>query len=169
SGASRLIVKTPVEATTIPSVSDNQEGLQLSRLGALESNNIEVDERTVHEEATVLRAEVDQILESVLMAGDGSLTEGVVKAFARGYLDVPFSPSVYNRGEVLTARDVRGAVRYLNTGRLRFSSDVIEFHRSRMSERRRTEQPPVRSEWQLVERDVLQIPSGRYRKWPLDA
>ncbi|MFD4785664.1 methylaspartate mutase subunit E [Streptomyces sp. NPDC058459] len=168
SGASRLIVKTPVEATTIPSVSDNQEGLQLSRLGALESNSVEVDERTVHEEATVLRAEVDQILESVLMAGDGSLTDGAVKAFARGYLDIPFSPSVYNRGEVLTARDVQGAVRYLNTGRLRFSSDVIEFHRSRMSERRRTEQPPVRSDWQLVERDVLQIPSGRYRKWPLD-
>ncbi len=82
---------------------------------------------------------------------------------------MPFSPSVYNRGEVLTARDVHGAVRYLNTGRLRFSSDVIEFHRSRMSERRRTEQPPVRSDWQLVERDVLRIPSGHYRKWPLDA
>jgi methylaspartate mutase epsilon subunit len=169
SGASRLIVKTPVEATTIPSVSDNQEGLQLSLLGASEAHNIEVDERTVREEATVLRAEVDQILESVLLAGDGSLTDGVVKAFARGFLDVPFSPSVYNRGDVLTARDVHGAVRYLNTGRLRFSSDVIDFHRSRMGERRRTEQPPVRSEWQLVERDVLRIPSGHYRKWPLDA
>ncbi|MFI0717006.1 methylaspartate mutase subunit E [Streptomyces inhibens] len=169
SGASRLIVKTPVEATTIPSVSDNQEGLHLSRLGAMEANSIEVDERTVREEATVLRAEVDQILESVLLAGDGSLTDGVVKAFALGYLDVPFSPSVYNRGEVLTARDLQGAVRYLNTGQLRFSADVIDFHRSRMSERRRTEQPPVRSEWQLVERDVLQIPSGHYRRWPLDA
>ncbi|WP_327370966.1 methylaspartate mutase subunit E [Streptomyces sp. NBC_01217] len=168
SGASRLIVKTPVEATTIPSVTDNQEGLQLSRTGAIEADGIEVDERTVREETTVLRAEVDQILESVLLAGDGSLTDGVVKAFALGYLDVPFSPSVYNRGEVLTARDVSGAVRYLNTGRLRFSSDVVEFHRSRMSERRRTEQPPVRSEWQLVERDVLRVPSGRYRRWPLD-
>jgi methylaspartate mutase epsilon subunit len=38
-----------------------------------------------------------------------------------------------------------------------------------MNERRRTEQPPVRSEWQLVERDVLQLPSGHYRRWPLDA
>ncbi|HEV3382573.1 MAG TPA: methylaspartate mutase subunit E [Trebonia sp.] len=169
SGASRLIVKTPVEATTIPSVADNQEGLRLSRLGAIEANSIEVDERTVGEEATILREEVDQILESVLLAGGGSLTDGVVKAFALGYLDVPFSPSVYNRGEVLTARDVQGAVRYLNTGRLRFTADVIEFHRSRMSERRRTEQPPVRSDWQLVERDVLRIPSGNYRRWPLDA
>ncbi|WP_432431141.1 hypothetical protein [Streptomyces hygroscopicus] len=87
----------------------------------------------------------------------------------RNHLDVPFSPSVYNRGAVLTARDVRGAVRYLNTGRLRFSPDVIEFHRSRMSERRRVEEPPVRSDWQLVERDVLRIPSDHYRKWPLDA
>ncbi|MFC9224044.1 methylaspartate mutase subunit E [Streptomyces hygroscopicus] len=169
SGASRLITKTPVEATTIPSVSDNQEGLRLSRLGVSEADGIEVDERTVREEATILRAEVDQILESVLVAGGGSLTDGVVKAFALGYLDVPFSPSVYNRGAVLTARDVRGAVRYLNTGRLRFSPDVIEFHRSRMSERRRVEEPPVRSDWQLVERDVLRIPSDHYRKWPLDA
>jgi methylaspartate mutase epsilon subunit len=93
----------------------------------------------------------------------------VVKAFALGYLDVPFSPSVYNRGEVLTARDINGAVRYLNTGQLKFTADVINFHRSRMSERRRTEQPPVRSDWQIVERDVLQIPSGHYRRWPLDA
>ncbi|WP_078886225.1 methylaspartate mutase subunit E [Streptomyces sp. MUSC 125] len=169
SGASRLITKTPVEATTIPSVSDNQEGLHLSRLGALEADGVEVDERTVREEATVLRAEVDQILESVLTAGGGSLTDGVVKAFALGHLDIPFSPSVYNRGEVLTARDVQGAVRYLNTGRLTFSADVIDFHRSRMSERRRTAEPPVRSDWQLVERDVLQVPSGHYRKWPLDA
>lgn len=169
SGASRLIVKTPVEATTIPSVSDNQEGLHLSRLGAIEANGIEVDERTVREEASILRAEVDQILESILLAGGGSLTDGVVKAFALGYLDVPFSPSVYNRGEVLTARDINGAVRYLNTGQLKFTADVINFHRSRMSERRRTEQPPVRSDWQIVERDVLQIPSGHYRRWPLDA
>lgn len=169
SGASRLIVKTPVEATTIPSVSDNREGLRLSRLGVSEADGIEVDERMVREEATVLRAEVDQIIESVLMAGGGSLTDGVTKAFALGYLDVPFSPSVHNRGEVLTARDAHGAVRYLNTGRLRFSSDVVEFHRSRMSERRRTEQPPVRSDWQLVERDVLRVPSGHYRRWPLDA
>ncbi|MFE4667823.1 methylaspartate mutase subunit E [Streptomyces sp. NPDC056716] len=169
SGASRLIVKTPVEATTIPSVSDNQEGLRLSQLGVLEAGGIEVDERAVREEATILRAEVDQIFESVLLAGDGSLTDGVVKAFALGYLDIPFSPSVHNRGEVLTARDRQGAVRYLNTGRLRFSSDVIDFHRSRMGERRRSEVPPVRSDWQLVERDVLQVPSGHYRAWPLDA
>lgn len=169
SGASRLIVKTPVEATSIPSVSDNQEGIHLSRLGAAHADGIEVDERAVHEEATVLRAEVDQILESVLVAGDGSLTDGVVRAFALGYLDVPFSPSVYNRGEVLTARDVHGAVRYLDTGRLRFSADVVDFHRSRMGERRRTEQPPARGDWQLVERDVLRLPSGHYRRWPLDA
>jgi methylaspartate mutase epsilon subunit len=169
SGASRLIVKTPVEATSIPSVSDNQEGLHLSRLGAIEANNIQVDERMVREEATILRAEVDQILESVLVAGGGSFTEGVVKAFALGYLDIPFSPSVYNRGEVLTARDVHGAVRYLNPGQLRFTTDVVDFHRSRMSERSRTEQPPVRSDWQLVERDVLQMPSEHYRRWPLDA
>jgi methylaspartate mutase epsilon subunit len=123
----------------------------------------------VREEATILRAEVDQILESVLVAGGGSFTEGVVKAFALGYLDIPFSPSVYNRGEVLTARDVHGAVRYLNPGQLRFTTDVVDFHRSRMSERSRTEQPPVRSDWQLVERDVLQMPSEHYRRWPLDA
>ncbi len=168
SGASRVIVKTPVEATDIPSLADNTEGLRLSRLGAESAGTAVLDEAVIAEETTMLRAEVEQIFESVLAVGGASLTEGVTRAFDRGYLDVPFSPSNYNRGEVLTARDADGAVRFVNTGRLQLSSDVVEFNRHRMAERRRAETPPVSSDWQLVERDVLQVPSGRYRSWPLD-
>ncbi|MER6067842.1 methylaspartate mutase subunit E [Streptomyces sp. NPDC001817] len=168
SGASRLIVKTPVEATNIPTVADNREGLALSRLSAASAESTPLDERRVDEETTVLRSEVEQLFESILVAGDGSLTEGVTRAFERGYLDIPFAPSRCNRGAVLTARDVDGAVRFLDTGHLQFSSDIVEFHRERMAERKRSSTPPVSDDWQLVELDVLQLPSGRYRSWPFD-
>ena len=97
-----------------------------------------------------------------------SLTRGVTEAFVRGYLDVPFSPSQENRGEVLTARDADGAVRYVDTGRLQFSAGVRDFHRSKMEARRQALGAAPQGPWALVERDVAQRPLGPGQRWPLD-
>jgi Methylaspartate mutase E chain (MutE) len=53
----------------------------------------------------------------------GSLATSVVHAFHQGFLDVPFSPSIHNRGEVVTARDAEGAVRFVSTGQLQFDRE----------------------------------------------
>jgi methylaspartate mutase epsilon subunit len=167
SGATRTIVKTPAEASGIPRVEDNLRGISLAMSGATAAQ-IPIDEKRLSEECSLIRQEVEAIFESVLMCGRGSVSEGIVESFRRGFLDIPFSPSIYNRGAVMTARDRDGAVRFLSFGNLQVGPEVQEFHRSRMDDRRRAE--GLLSEKQnylLVEQDVLKIPRGLYERWPL--
>jgi methylaspartate mutase epsilon subunit len=168
SGATRILTKTPVEAARIPSIEDNREGLLLSRRGLALSERTAPAEAVIKVEESMLRMEVDQLLASVFACGNGSLTQGVTNAFARGLIDIPFAPNRENRGEVLTARDADGAVRYLDPGRLQFSAEVRDFHRSKMDGRRSTMGSGPRGDWALVEYDTAQLPLGRYHGWPLD-
>jgi methylaspartate mutase epsilon subunit len=167
SGATRMIVKTPAEASGIPGLEDNLRGLSLAMSGAA-AEHTPIDETRVAEECSLIRREVEAILESLLSCGRGSVSEGIVEGFRRGYLDIPFSPSVYNRGAVMTARDRDGAVRFLSLGNLQFGRELQEFHRSRMDERRCAEGLfSERQNYLLVEQDVLRIPRCLYEGWPL--
>jgi methylaspartate mutase epsilon subunit len=168
SGATRTIVKTPAEASDIPVLADNLRGISLAMSGAEVAAHTPIDETRVAEECALIRGEVDAILESLLLCGRGSVSESIVEGFRRGLLDIPFSPSIYNRGAVMTARDRDGAVRFLSLGNLQLGRELQEFHRYKMDERRRAE--GLLSEKQnylLVEKDVLQIPRCLYEHWPL--
>ena len=170
SGATRVIIKTAVEAIRIPSLEDNVHAINLVRRGVADAGAAWADELLIAEERDVIGREVEAILGSVIMCGRGSFAEGIVEGFRRGYLDVPFSPSVHNRGEVSTARDTDGAVRFLSCGQLQFDRELRDFHRDKMEERRRAE--GLYSEKQnylLVEQDVLQIARGQYEQWPLSS
>jgi methylaspartate mutase epsilon subunit len=93
---------------------------------------------------------------------------GVVEGFRRGFLDIPFAPSMYNRGEVSSAADAEGAIRYLSFGQLQVDREVREFHRSRLQERRRLEGTRTATQdYLLVERDVMRVPRLEYERWPL--
>lgn len=169
SGATRVIVKTPVEAYRIPTLEDNVHGLGLVARGIAAAAEAPLDEARVRAECEVIRREVRQILDAVVMAGRGSVARGIVEAFRAGILDVPFSPSLHNRGEVSTARDAEGATRYLALGKLPFCRELREFHREKMSERLRMEGLREAQAYLLVEQDVMRIPRGEYRRWPLSA
>jgi methylaspartate mutase epsilon subunit len=168
SGATRMIGKTPVEAFRIPTLTDNIEGIELIRSGLATASDCYVDEARVAEECAVIRREVESIFESVIVSGNGDVAQGVVNGFAKGFIDIPFSPSVHNRGEVMTTRDVEGAVRFLSIGNLQLDRETRQFHEDKVSERRRAEgihtrlQDPI-----LVERDVMQVACCRYDHWPL--
>ena len=112
SGATRIIGKTPVEAFRIPTVTDNITGIELIHSGLATAADCVVDEARVAEECAVIRREVESIFESILLCGNGDVAQGVVTGFQKGFIDIPFSPSVHNRGEVMTTRDVEGAVRF---------------------------------------------------------
>jgi methylaspartate mutase E subunit len=168
-GATRTITKTPAESRKIPTVEDNLRGLELTRLGIAAARRRRIPEGAAEEER-IIRLEVAAIFDSLLDAGHGDLEAGVVRGFDLGLLDIPFAPSIYNRGEVLTARDVSGAVRFFRTGNLRFPPEVIEFHEEKADERRRDEGHAGRNQdYLLVETDVLRIARERYDAWPLDA
>lgn len=168
SGATRVLTKTPVEAYKIPTMSDNLHGLNLTMRGVADAEHEEINESEVAAECAIIETEIQSIFDSVLHCGGGSLVKGVVKAFAKGYLDVPFSPSIYNRGEVSTARDMSGAVRFLSFGQLQIDRETKQFHEEKMSERRISEGLfNKKKDYLLVEKDVLRIARGQYDHWPL--
>jgi methylaspartate mutase epsilon subunit len=168
-GATRLITKTPAESRQIPTVEDNLRGMELARLGVEAARGRALPEAAVAQEARVLRREVASIWESLVDCGRGDVATGVIRGFDLGLIDIPFAPSVYNRGETLTARDVQGAVRFVRTGNLRLDPEVVEFHAAKMDERRRAEGIGRERDYLMVEADVLRIARERYGAWPLDA
>lgn len=168
SGATRIITKTAVEAIRIPALEDNLHGLGLVMRGIADAALEDIDEVEIAAECEVIEREVEAMIESILLCGKGSIAEGIVQGFRKGYLDIPFSPSIYNRGEAMTARDVNGAVRFLTFGCLQFPRELREFHREKMSERRRADGFwTEKQNYLLIERDVLQIARGDYKEWPL--
>jgi methylaspartate mutase epsilon subunit len=168
SRATRIITKTPVEAYRIPSLEDNIQGLRLAMSGVSRAAHLEIDHAKVTEESAIIRREVQAILDSIVVCGRGCIAEGVVKGFEKGYLDIPFSPSIYNKGEIMTARDASGAVRFLSIGNIQFDRELRQFHEHKMAERRRVEGLfSSKENYLLVEQDVMRIPRGEYERWPL--
>ncbi len=169
SGATRIMVKTPVESYKIPSVKDNLEGLALVQKGVNKAIIDDIKEVYNKKEFDLICDEVYCILDKIVLCGNGSMTEGIVKGFHQGYIDIPFAPSQYNKGQVLCARDTKGAIRFINTGNIPFDKNIKEFHRHKMSERRKKEGLLAeRLNYRLIEKDVLQISRGQYSSWPLD-
>jgi methylaspartate mutase epsilon subunit len=164
----RIMVKTPVESYKVPNMRDNLQGIMLVMQGGAAAKEESFDQAAVDAEAYFIRQETRQLFESVIMAGGGDVAKGVVEAFAKGWLDVPFSPSLYNRGEVVTARDSEGAIRYAHFGELQLDKEIKQFHKEKITERRRLEGVKSdKGDYLLVERDVLQIARGQYEGWPL--
>ena len=74
-------------------------------------------------------------------------------------LDVPFAPSIHNRGRMLPMRDDEGCIRIFNRGALPFDADLAAFHGERLDERGRTEGRAV--SFQMVTDDIYAISKGR--------
>jgi methylaspartate mutase epsilon subunit len=153
----------------IPTLRDNLEGIELCKVGIAAARYVAVDPTTVAFEREVLPCEVQGIFDSVISLGSGSISVGIVRAFERGYLDIPFSPSIYNAGRVVTIRDDQQAVRFLDPGHLQLDADLKAFHRARTDARTLGFDIEGRSYAQalLLESDIMMIPHERYSGWPL--
>ena len=166
SGAARVLIKTPVESSQIPTVRDNAEALRLTREGVARAPDTAVDGGAVEREEALLEAEVRGIMSAIEALGEGSVARGAIRAFEAGILDVPFSPSVYNRGQRLTTRDRDGAVRFVNPEGMPFDQATIDLHRRLVQERMTLER--VTRPSALIERDLTRIWQGEFVRWPLD-
>jgi methylaspartate mutase epsilon subunit len=164
-GVDRVVVKTPCEAVRIPSTSDNVRGLALAARGLMDADaaayDLDIDE------FGRIEASVRALLEAVLALHPGDTAACITEAFARGYLDVPFSPSRYNAGRLLAARDVSGAVRIIDPGDMPLPHDVLAFDRARIGERLAAADVPCAEAWRLVAQDVLLL-LRTSPHWPLD-
>ena len=157
--ATKVIVKTPHEAMGVPTKEANAAGLRASKqlVSMLKDQDFRSIPAVVAESEIILK-EMRCILEKVEELGKGDFAVGTVAAFEAGVLDVPFAPSRYNAGKVMPARDNVGAVRFLETGNMPFTQDLIDFHRQKLEERARYEKRAV--SFQMVIDDVYAIGKG---------
>ncbi len=168
SGATRMLTKTSVEARQIPDAAANTDGLGLVRQVLAElgrpADDADPASVAIRAEEELITAEVVSIVDGCLRAGGDDVGRAVVAGIERGYLDVPFSPSVWNAGVLLPIRDSDGAVRLAEPGRLPLPPNVLDRHRELVAARLRAERRPVE---ELLEADVLRIVRGDFASWPL--
>ncbi|MBI3968136.1 MAG: hypothetical protein HY329_21070, partial [Chloroflexi bacterium] len=94
-------------------------------------------------EREMIKAETRSLLDRTLELGDGDPAIGQLRAVERGVIDVPFSSWIKVNGRVMIVRDRTGAVRYLDTGNLPFSREIVDYHRAKIAERERAEGRPA--------------------------
>ena len=165
-GANRIMTKTPVESIHIPSKEDNAEGLQLTHTGLLMASKDQINHQVVNQEMKLLGREVEVMMQLIENLGGGSIARGGMRAFEEGILDIPFSPSIYNKGRCLTAKDISGAIRFVNPEEFAFEENIIEFHKEKIHQRMVRERTSKVSE--ILEKDLTRIWKNDYVSWPLD-
>ncbi|MFI6033542.1 methylaspartate mutase [Streptomyces sp. NPDC051315] len=118
-GAERLIVKTVAESRRIPTIDENVAALEAAARSARTAaraaapptprETATADSETYQEAAALVHAVLDL---------DPDPGAGLVKAFARGYLDVPWCLHPDNRGRTRSYIDGDGRLRWADTGSL---------------------------------------------------
>ena len=160
SGADKVIVKTPHEAMGIPTPEANVQGLKATRQAInMLSDQARIETPEIRREEEIIRREVERILSKVLELGDGDPARGAAAAFQAGVLDVPFAPSIHNKGKILPMRDNEGCIRIFNPGAVPLGADMLSWHRDRLQERARAEGRSV--SFQMVTDDIYAISKGR--------
>ena len=158
--ATKVIVKTPLEAMGVPTMEANAAGLRAtSQLIHMLADQKMVDDNVLREEVEQIKREVRCIIEKTLELGEGDIAVGTVRAFQAGVIDVPFAPSRMNAGKIMPARDHFGAVRMLDCGNLPFTKDIKDFHREKIAQRAKFEGREV--SFQMSIDDIYAISKSR--------
>ena len=163
-GAGRIVIKTPCEAARIPDACDNARALGIASAGVAAAGGAYAYDQA---EENRIEASVRSLLTAVLALRPGDTAACIVEAFARGFLDVPFSPSAFNAGRMKACRDAIGAVRILDPGSMPLPRDVVAFESLRTNERLAMAGVPRAEAWRLMIDDVLHLARTR-TGWPLD-
>lgn len=160
SRATKVIVKTPHEASGIPTAEANLQGIKATRqIVSMLADQVFADQHRLEVERDLIRREVRNLVQAVLDLGEGCVADGVVRAFQAGVLDVPFAPSVHNAGKLMPVRDNEGAVRVLDRARVPMPEDVVEEHKERIAVRAKVE-GRVPSYHMLID-DIYAVSKGR--------
>lgn len=165
-GATKVMVKTAMEAIRIPDKYDNANALKICKRGVLMADKKTINFPGLDIEKDIIRKEVDAIMEVIIELGNGSVARGAIKAIEEGIIDIPWAPNKYNAGNVVAIRDINGAVRFTEFGNLPFSNEIREFHLGHVNIRKNMERDP--SLFSLLEKDLSRIWKNEYQRWPLD-
>jgi len=140
SKATKVIVKTPHEASGIPTMEANLQGLRCTRqmVNMLQDQTC-VPLDAVQLEKEIIKTEVRTVLAKVFELGDGDIAVGTIRAFEAGVLDIPFAPSIHNAGKLMPVRDANGAVRILDKAKVPMTAEVFNHHKDLINRRGKSE------------------------------
>ncbi|MFI9511281.1 methylaspartate mutase [Nocardia sp. NPDC052566] len=124
-GTERLIVKTAVEASRIPSIADNVEAMQQAALVSRD----DIDRATLDQ---ALYLEARQLVYATLEL-HRDIGNALITAFERGYLDVPFCLHPDNRAAARSYLDSTGRLQWSDLGKLPLSGIAEAAAPSRMT------------------------------------
>ena len=143
-GATQIITKTTHEAIGIPTMEANAAGARATRktIEMMRSRRLPLDAE-VQAEMEMIKKEAMAIVDKVLELGDGDPAVGTVRGFKAGVIDIPWAPNVNTKGAVIPVRDKGGAVRYLRTGGLPFTKEILEYNETKIKERETSANKPV--------------------------
>lgn len=135
--ASLVYVKSIEEAVGVPTAEGNAASVRTTRyiLHLVQGQHFEKGWSEVEAEIELNLLEARAILDAVLHLGDGDPAMGSVRAFETGVLDLPFSPNVHVKGDVLVARDDRGSVRFLDGGKLPLPGQALRMEKECLARR----------------------------------
>ena len=155
-GVDWMYTKTLQESTTTPESWSNVGGVKVAKqvINTVGRERLP-DSPELEEEKRMIELEVRALLDKVLELGDGDQTIGELKAVEAGVLDSPFSPWKHVKGNVLPIRDDQGAVRWLDTGNLPFSNEIIEYHREKIKGREKHEKR--KADLEMVMDDITSL------------
>ena len=120
SGAERLIVKTALEAFRIPTIAENVEALERSSDLALQVRRMSMADGLyfdMYESDSETYIEARGLIEAVLEL-DEDIDAALLKAFERGFLDIPFCLHPDNRNESRSVIADDGRLQWLDTGQM---------------------------------------------------
>ncbi|MCK5324012.1 MAG: hypothetical protein KAJ45_07680, partial [Desulfobulbaceae bacterium] len=147
-------------AMGIPTKKANREGLKATgQIVNMLADQIMPDTLKMRDEIEVIGREVRQVMNKVLTLGKGDIALGAVRAFEAGVIDVPFAPSIHNRGKLMPIRDNLGAIRVFQPGNVPLDKGVLDFHNEQVATRASEEgRKPC---FQMVVDDIYAISKGR--------
>ena len=138
-GAQISDIRTVAEAKAIPTKENIAYTFRTAKIiqNFLQSQKIDIDEKELKLEEDMHEKEANCILNRVLELGDGDILSGTEKAIRAGVLDNPFAANRSAAGKVLGIKDSQGAIRYLKTGNLPFTKEILDYHKEKIEERER--------------------------------
>lgn len=127
--ADKIITKTRHEAFGIPTMEANARAVASTQytLRTLQG----IPHFNDPEEETQLENAVRAIMEAVFNDPADTLWRKTLNSIKNGIIDVPFSPHIINRNDILTLRDFSGAIRIVESGNVPLPESFLKFEREK--------------------------------------
>jgi len=154
-GASQIMIKSTEEGFGVATKEAHAAGLKSTRqmLNLLAKQEFPfAQSEEFQAESHMIELETRLIMDRVLELGDGDVAVGLEKAVEAGAFEIPYGANMHNLGKVLVVRDSTGAVRYLDSGNLPFTQEIVQFHKEKVAARAKAES---KKEYELVIEDLI--------------